>query len=258
VTVVAHHLKIADVGAVDLTMTESGEGPAFLLLHGGAGPQSMTGFAESLASARGVRTIAPTHPGFGGTARPSGLASIAGLARLYAALLDELDLRDVTLVGNSVGGWIAAELALIHSPRIGRLVLLDAVGLEVQEHPIADFFSLSMDAVFKLSFHDPAAFRIDPSTLPPAAQAVAVGNRAALDVYAGTAMSDPTLRDRLGAVDVPALVLWGDSDGIVDPRYGQAYAAAIPQAQFHVLPKCGHLPQLEAPELVIAAMQGFS
>ena len=77
------------------------------------------------------------------------------------------------------------------------MVLVDAVGIEVPGHPVADFFSLTMDQVFQRSFHNPEPFRIDPATLPPAAQAIAVGNRAAIGVYAGTAMTDPTLAGRL-------------------------------------------------------------
>jgi len=121
-------------------------------------------------------------------------------------------------------------------------ILVDAVGIEVPGHPIADFFSLTMDQVFTLSFHDPEPFRIDPATLPPAAQAIAVGNRAALATYAGTAMSDPTLAGRLAHLELPTLVLWGDSDQIVDPGYGRAYAAAIPLARFQLLKDTGHMP----------------
>lgn len=90
--------------------------------------------------------------------------------------------------------------------------------------------------------------RFDPSTLPPAAQAIAAGNRAALQTYAGRTMTDPGLASRLASVTVPALVLWGDSDRIVDPGYGRAYAAAIPAARFHLLTDTGHLPHLETPE----------
>jgi pimeloyl-ACP methyl ester carboxylesterase len=77
-------------------------------------------------------------------------------------------------------------------------------------------------------------------------------NGAALAVYAGSpAMADPTLLERLGRITIPALVLWGENDRIVEPAYGQAYAAAIPGARFEVLSATGHLPQLETPDLVL-------
>ncbi|MFE9601360.1 alpha/beta fold hydrolase [Streptomyces hokutonensis] len=120
---------------------------------------------------------------------------------------------------------------------------------------MADFFSLTMDEVFRLSFHNPEPFRIDPTTLPPpAAQTIAAGNRTAIAVYAGSAMADLTLLGRLGSLELPTLVLWGESDGIVDVDYGRAYAAAIPMAQFQLLPETGHSPQLETPDQVIHAI----
>ena len=160
----------------------------------------------------------------------------------------------MTVVGNSIGGWIAAEMALLASPRVSGIILLNGVGIQVPDHPIADFFSLTMDQVTQLSYHDPDRFRIDPATLPPAAQAGMAGNRATLAVYAGTAMSDPTLAGRLSVVETPTWVLWGDSDQIVDPDYGRAFAAAIPSARFQLLTDTGHMPQLETPDQLLQAI----
>lgn len=253
-TTTIHTVVPAGIGPVELTVTDHGSGQPFLLLHGGAGPQSVNGFAELFAAGYDVRVLAPTHPGFGGTARPENLDSIADLAALYDALLEQLDLNDVTVIGNSVGGWIAAEMALLRNPRVSGLVLIDAVGLEVPGHPVADFFALTLDEVFALSFHAPGPFRIDPATLPPAAQAIAAGNRAALRTYAGTAMTDPGLADRLAGLEIPTLVLWGEDDRIADLEYGRAYATAIPLARFRPLPDTGHMPQLETPHQVLHAI----
>jgi pimeloyl-ACP methyl ester carboxylesterase len=249
-----HAVDPAGIGPVEVTVAGYGSGQPFLVLHGGAGPQSVTGFAEKFAAAHDVRVLVPTHPGFGGTPRPETLNSVGGLAVLYDALVGQLGLEDVTVVGNSIGGWITAEIALLKSPRVSGIVLIDAVGIEVPGHPVADFFSLTMDQVFQRSFHNPEPFRIDPATLPPAAQAIAAGNRAAISVYAGTAMTDPTLAGRLGSLEIPTLVLWGDSDGIVDADYGRAYAAAIPMARFQLLPDTGHSAQQETPGQVIDAI----
>jgi pimeloyl-ACP methyl ester carboxylesterase len=135
-----------------------------------------------------------------------------------------------------------------------RTVLIDAVGIKVAGHPVADFFSLSMEQVVTLAFHNPDRFRFDPSTLPPPAQAIAAGNRAALATYAGSAMRDPTLLERLPTLDMPTLVLWGDSDGIADPEYGRAYARAIPRAHFQLLKDTGHQPQMETPDELLRAI----
>src|ERR1700734_607217 len=118
-------VPVDGIGPVEVTIAEYGSGQPFLLLHGGAGPQSVAGFAEAFAAAHDVRVLVPTHPGFGGTPRPEALASIPGLAALYNALLDQLNLQDVTVIGNSIGGWITAEIALLKSPRVSGLVLVD-------------------------------------------------------------------------------------------------------------------------------------
>jgi pimeloyl-ACP methyl ester carboxylesterase len=249
-----HPVSLDGMGSVEVTVDEHGKGRPILFLHGGGGPDTTGGFAELLAKTKPARSINPIHPGFGGTLRPEPLDTVGGLAALYAALLDQLDLDDVTIVGNSLGGWIAAEIALLESPRVSGAILIDAVGIAVPGHPVADFFSLSMDQVFELSFHNPDPFRFDPAALPPAAQAVAAGNRAALAVYAGKSMSDPTLVERLSTVELPTLVLWGESDQIVDPEYGRAYAAAIPTARFELLQLTGHMPQMETPDQLLEAI----
>src|SRR5437667_9267080 len=112
-TTTTRSLTVERIGDVDLTFTERGGGCPFVILHGGAGPLSVSGFADLLAETEKVRVIAPTHPGFGGTPRPDALDTIRRLALLYVALLDQLDLTDVTVIGNSIGGWICAEMALL-------------------------------------------------------------------------------------------------------------------------------------------------
>jgi pimeloyl-ACP methyl ester carboxylesterase len=234
------------------TFTERGSGRPFLVLHGGAGPASVTAFADLLAASRPARVITPTHPGFNGTPRSAG--SIRELAAHYATLLDELDLTDVTVVGNSIGGWTAAELALLHPARAARFVLVDAVGIEVPEHPVADFFNLTMPQVAELSYADPARF-----AAPPPDPAIMAENRKTLQMYAGEpSMTDPSLRARLAGVTHPTLVVWGDADRIAGPGYGRAYADAIPGAEFRVLPHTGHLPQIESPDLLLPLIWEFA
>jgi len=245
------------IGGTSLSYDERSTGRPILLLHGGGGPQTVDGFAELLAAERPARVITPAHPGFGGTPRPDGLATIGGLAGLYLALLDRLDLEDVIVVGNSIGGWIAAEMALLDTARIGGFVLVDAVGVDVPGHPVADFFALTFPEIAQLSYYEPAKFRIDPSVMTPEQQAMLAGNRSAIATYAGS-MVDPGLRGRLAGVTTPTRVIWGDHDGIVDPEYGRALADAIPGADYVLLPETGHLPQLESPKRLLPAVWDFA
>jgi pimeloyl-ACP methyl ester carboxylesterase len=109
------HVTVEGIGDVGVTSSERGEGHPFLLLHGGAGPVTVTAWADKLAQARHAYVLTPVNPGFDGTPRPEGLDSAHGLARLYVALLDQLGLADVSVVGNSIGGWIAADPTLARS-----------------------------------------------------------------------------------------------------------------------------------------------
>lgn len=259
ITTRTHTLTLGE-GTVDLTVEVHGEqGRPFLLLHGGGGPQTVTPFAALLAERRPARVYVPVHPGFGGTSRPGGLTDVGTLAALYKELLDILDLRDVTVVGNSIGGWITAELAALGSERISSAVLVNAVGIEVPGHPVADTFSLTPVELSRLSFHDPSKFRFDPSALTEAQRAVMAGNRAALEVYSGPyAMADPTLTERLAKVAHPTLVAWGESDRVVDAEYGRAYARAVPGAEFRLLAGTGHMPQSETPEEFLPVVWDFA
>ncbi|MGH9918943.1 MAG: alpha/beta fold hydrolase, partial [Nitrososphaerales archaeon] len=203
-----------------------------------------------------ARAITPTHPGFARTKRPDALKSIGGLAQVYAAFLDRIDASDVMVIGNSVGGWIAAELALLANPRVSGVVLVGATGIEAPGHPIPDTSKLTLDEIMSLSYHNPNPFRVDPTKMTDDQRAIFASNRAALGVYAPQ-MTDPTLAERLRRVAVPTLVISGDSDRIVDAGYGRAYAAAIPGAKFELLAGTGHLPQIETPELLLETVWKF-
>ena len=223
----------------------------FLLLHGGGGVATVAGFADLLAERTHSRVLVPTHPGFSGTSRPDHLSSTCALAATYVELLDELDLHDVTVIGNSFGGWLAAEIALLGSHRVTAAVIVDGVGFELVGHPLTDVRGMSPGDLRKLSFHDPSK-----APVPPGGGTGPSPDIAALIAYAGPGMSDPSLAGRLAHLDLPVQVIWGESDGIVDIDYGRAYAGAIPSASFTLLPKTGHLPQLETPEELLHAIIG--
>jgi len=245
-----HALRVGSVGPVAVTVADRDRTRPFLLLHGGGGVMTMAGFADLLAERTRSRVLLPTHPGFGGTPKPGGLASVTGLARAYVTMLEQFDLTDVTVIGNSFGGWLAAEIALQHSPRVSGAVIIDGIGIEVPGHPMTDVRGLSPAELRSCSWHDPGKAPAAPGTggTGPSPDV------AALIGYTGPGMSDPALAGRLGGIAIPAHVLWGESDRIADPEYGRAYAAAIPGATFTLLPRTGHLPQAETPEELLGAL----
>ncbi|MEU6257802.1 alpha/beta hydrolase [Streptomyces sp. NPDC047043] len=242
----------------DLSITVSEAGPEtgrpVLVLHGGGGPATVAGIAQHLSGSGAARTLTPVHPGWDGTPRPDWCTGVDDLALAYLHLLEDRDLRDVLVVGSSLGGWIAAEMAVRDGGRrIGGLVLIDAVGVYVESEPIADYFALDPRAAAELSWHEPDRYFIDPAALPADQLALRQGNMATMRVLAGDPyMHDPKLLRRLGRVRQPALLLWGESDRIVTPAYGAAYAAAFGDGRLEVVPKAGHLPQIEQPEATLA------
>ncbi len=238
-----------------ITLTDAGAGRPVLVLHGGGGPFTVAPIADHLSET--MRVITPTHPGWNGAPRPDSLATIGDLAAAYLELLEAEDLRDVLVVGSSLGGWVGAEIAVRdQGARVGGLVLIDATGIQVQGQPITDFFSLDARGVAEHAWYDPERGYRDPATIPPEQAAVQRANMATMAVLARD-MYDPELRARLGQVKIPVLVVWGEADRIVTPAYGAAYAAAFPNARFERIPKAGHLPQLEEPAQTFAVIDQF-
>lgn len=221
--------------------------PSVLLLHGGAGPRSMAGLADALAADRFVLT--PTHPGFEGTDRPEWMDTVADLASAYLDLLDELDRDDVLVVGNSVGGWIAAEMALRDNHnRLAGLVLLNAVGTAGE---ITDLRTLTPPEIAALAFTNPANAQHLQTPHQPT-------NQQTLATYAGDPyMHDPKLHRRLARAHLPVLVLWGEDDRIVTPAYGQDLADAFANATFQLVDHAGHFPQIERLDAVVDAIGKF-
>ncbi|CUX65262.1 putative hydrolase [Agrobacterium tumefaciens str. Kerr 14] len=234
-----------------------GSGPPLLILHGGGGPITLVNVAQNVASR--FRAILPTHPGFDGTDRPAEIATIRDLARTYAELIADAGLTDVILMGFSMGGWVAAELAACHPAGVTGLILVDAVGIAVAGQKVLNVNNMPPAEIANFSYHRPEAFRIDPSALSTAMKAKMQANFATLAVYAGDHyMQDPELAERLTAIEVPTLVLWGESDRVVHPAYGRAFAAAIPGADFRLIAECGHVPQLEQPDILQAELEQFA
>ena len=237
-------------------MAEAGQGRPVLILHGGGGPMTVAGIGTHLAST--MHTLTPTHPGWNGTERPDGLTSIDDLARMYLNELTARGLQDVLVIGSSIGGWIASEMAVQdRTGLITGLILIDAAGAEVEREPIRDFFSLDARGVAEVAWHDSERYFIDPASVPVEQLARQKANMATMQLVTGGRMSDPNLLQRLGRLKVPTLVLWGESDRLFTPAYGASYAAAFPQAQFRLIAQAGHLPQVEQPAATFAQIGAF-
>ncbi len=250
--------KVFDLGD-GLTVTadvREGAGETALVLHGGAGPRSVAGLAALLPGDRTV--VTPTHPGFDGQPRPWWCDTVPDLAVAYLDLLEQLGAERVLVVGSSIGGWIAAEMATRDSGgRIGGVVLLNAVGIDPARGTLTDTRGLPPQRLGELAFVNPA-LRLNPATLTDEQRAAGLANQEALAVYAGEPfMYDPKLRRRLRGAKAPALVVWGEEDGIATVDYGRSYADAFARGRFVSAPGAGHFPHIEAAELTAAAIEDF-
>ena len=233
-------------------------GRPILILHGGGGPQTVAGLAAALSTHAHV--LVPTHPGFAGEPRPGWFDSIDDLALAYLELLERLDMHNVLVIGSSVGGWIASTMALHDTTHlISGLVLVNGVGIQVDGHPIPDVSTLAPEKLAALSFHNPAAFRVDPSSITPEQIAARKANTETLYVYDRERLGgDPKLQRRLRHVKIPVLVAWGESDRVADLEYGRTYAQSFPNARFELIPEAGHLPQIEQPARLLNLVREFA
>lgn len=242
---------------LDINFIKDGVGRPALVLHGGGGPFTVAAISAHLA--KSMQVFTPTHPGWNGTMRPERFNKVADLADAYLTFLQQSGLRDVLIIGSSVGGWIAAEMASRdHAGLVGAVVLINSVGIEVPGQPMPNFFGLTPRQIAEHSFFDPDRFYVDPSTFPPERVAQQKANIVTMRVFAGAPyMHDPSLQDRLAVVKVPTLLIWGEADRIVTPAYGRAFAAAFTAAAFALVPRAGHLPQMERPDETFALIDRF-
>jgi pimeloyl-ACP methyl ester carboxylesterase len=244
---------------IEVDVVRKGKGQPLLMLHGGGGPVAGMPFADRLAEK--FEIVAPTHPGFGGSRIPDKFNRVDDLAFLYLDLMDELDLKDVVLMGFSMGGWTACELATMNSNRLAKLILVDSVGVKVggrEDRDIADVFALPGDKLAQIMFHDPSKAP-KPAEMPDDQLKIMAGNRIALGVYTWDPyMHNPKLPQRLHRVKVPTHFIWGASDGLVTVDYGRKFCAMIDGAKMTVIEKAGHAPQMEQPQAFVDAVLAFA
>jgi len=247
------------VNGIRVELIERGAGKPLLFLHPEIGIEPRTPVLDHLADR--ARVLAPVHPGFGRSDEPKHFDTVDDLAYFYLDLLEQLDLRQIIVVGVSFGGWIAAEIAIKSGERLSHLVLANAIGIKVgdrETRDIVDIYAIPESEYVQLAYFNPEVGTHDYKTMPDAQVLAAARNREATARYAWSPyMHDPKLRGRLYRIDIPTLVLWGASDRIVSESYGRAYCAAITGARFELIERAGHFPHLEQPEIFATRVFSF-
>jgi pimeloyl-ACP methyl ester carboxylesterase len=250
-----------------------GAGEPLLYLHGVLGDVfSVDGdlLPFHLRLAQGFEVIAPAHPGFADAAPLlEAVDSIEDLVFHYLDLLEALGLPQVHLVGHSLGGWIAAELAVRCAHRLKTLTLIAACGLTVPGHPTGNFFHAAaprpagdrqlLRELLCASSGDGLSEKLLPDQ---AGDQHRVLIYRALVTAARVGWSPPYLRSltlarRLGRIPVPTLVVWGDGDRLVPPAHAEAYRAGIPGARAVTIPGGGHCIVAQRPEETAQAVLTF-
>ena len=240
--------------AGEMVYFEGGSGDAVVLLHG-AGNQAGNWNAVVPALAARHRLLIPDLPGHGESAPKSGPLPLAGaVAALDALLTARAASEPVTLVGNSMGGWIALLYAREHPTRLRRVVLVN--GGAIRGEMPTGFTLLPKNRVEARAM---LAALIGPQTpLPPdfvlddLVEKIARG--ALPRTMTGFRESD-LLDDQLDDLAVPVALVWGDADQLLPPAYAERQRAAIPGATLALLPGCGHVPQAECPEALLAVLE---
>jgi pimeloyl-ACP methyl ester carboxylesterase len=224
-----------------------GEGPATLYLHGAGLTRMWLPFYEGLAQS--VDLIAPEHPGFGETEMPEWLDGLDDLVIHYDALLDALELERVHLVGYSLGGWIAAELAVFYPRRLESLTLITPIGLRIPGKPLGDVFAMDPETLFMTMFNDPTnAAQILPDIENLDEIEHQFGEAATLARLAWNPRFDPKLERRLARVACPTLIARAQHDRLVPDEMAERYAELIDGARIETVPGTGHALVIEQPE----------
>jgi pimeloyl-ACP methyl ester carboxylesterase len=250
--------QLRTIGASQLEVTETGRGQPILFLHPGIGLRGAEPFLKALG--RTGRVIAPAHPGFHGS--PAGdFGSVDDLSYLYLSLLESIG-ESALVVGCSLGGWIALEMAVKSTANIAGMVLVDSVGVRFGTRAAPDFVDLYATTRAELDahmYHDPKVAQIDyPSTPEGELEIIARNREAEARLCWAPYLHKPRLTSRLYRADVPALVLWGESDTFAPVVYGEKFAKALPDAAFETLAKAGHFPHIEQPDALAARIARFA
>ncbi|MDE0728635.1 MAG: alpha/beta fold hydrolase [Alphaproteobacteria bacterium] len=246
-------------GRAPVEVWQAGQGTPLVFLHGAGGLMPDDRFFQALAGQFHVH--APLLPGYGGSEGEDELKDMLDTTLHTGDVIDALGLTGAALVGHSMGGMIAAELAALAPNDVSRLALIAPAGLWLDDHPVEDLFAKLPFELPELLFHDVALGESlltagldleDPAFLSE----FLIGNARRLGM-AGKLLfpiPDRGLSRRLHRIKARTLILWGASDRLISPVYGDAFAAAIPNSELEIVAEAGHLVTLEKPGRVVDAI----
>lgn len=253
-----HTSETMTLAGCEIEVLRGGKGPPLVFLHGAGGAHNWMPYMDRLAEHHKV--YIPSHPGWGRSDTPDWLDGMGDLAYFYLDFLDAVGEDGVHLVGNSLGGWLALEVAVRATNRIRSLTLVSAAGIHIEGVPKGDIFLWDADERVYNTFYDPKFAEARLAKQPSEEDAdIALKNHFSTAKMAWhPRFYNPELQKWLHRIDVPTLILWGDSDKVFPLAYGETMQKLIPGSTLTVIEKCGHLPQQEKLDHFIAAVTTFT
>lgn len=235
----------------------AGQGKPLVFLHGANGGRWLP-FLDRLA--QDFEVIAPEHPGFGRSDTPDWLDNVGDLAQFYRAFLNRLELENVTLVGTSLGGWLACEMAVRSTARIAHIVLAAPAGIHVKGVAKGDMFMWNAEELTRNLFHSTELQeRMLAMPMSDEERDLALKNRFTTAKLAwAPRLYNPHLEKWLHQIDKPVLILWGRQDKLIPVAYGDRFRERIPGSKLIVFEECGHLPHAECADDYVSAVTEFA
>ena len=252
--------KIGD-GRFDVEMQVCGSGEPLLYLHGAGGLIGMDPFLEELG--KDFKVVAPHLPGYGQSTGGELIEDVIDACLFYHQLMDDLGIASAHIVGHSMGGMLAAEMAALDVHRIKKLVLVGAAGFWLDQHPIPDPFAMGLSDLAAHLFHDPKSPLAQIfTTIPTDPQQLA-------DMYVERTkrltqasrflwpLPDRGLKKRTWRIAAPTLVVWGESDRMIPPVYAGEFTSHVRNSRSVTIKEAGHMVMYEQPQAFVKTVRDF-
>jgi pimeloyl-ACP methyl ester carboxylesterase len=253
--------ELVAAAGTTIQLVKGGRGEPLLILHDEMGHPGWLRVHEALAQHHTL--YIPSHPGFGKSPRLDWIMHIRDMAVWYLEALDDLALGRLPVVGFSLGGWLAAEMAAMCPAQFKQLVLVGAMGIKPPSGEIYDMFLEVAKDFLTASFLNPAgtpefALVCPDNPTPDQVEAWEVAREQACRLGWRPYMHDPSLPQLLRRLKrLPTLIVWGRQDAIVPLSAAEVYHASIPGSRLTVVDNCGHHPEIEQTEAFVRAVQTF-
>ena len=249
--------RSVDIRNVKVSLRRAGAGEKLLFLHGAEGYAQWLPFFDALAERHEL--LVPEHPGFGASDDPPLIRSMADMAMFYLDFLETLDLRDVHVIGHSLGGWLAAEMMIRDRSRARSLTLIAPAGIRIEGVEPGDIFIWNREEVLRNTFYHQAYADIALSLKPTDEQLDTILRNRFTTTKLGwqPRLFDPDLEKWLHRIKLPALLIWGDQDKLMPPAFAALWRERLPDARLVMIENCGHVPHIEKFREMIGPLKDF-